>query len=306
MHHTLHGSCLGLTLIALLAPAARGADPVETLIPADAQVYVTVNTRQFIDSDLFQRFYQQKMDDQKRAQLQVLNQLVGTDVLKNIDRVHAWGQVNREETMVAAIDGRLDQEKLSTLVKANSAYERIEEGGAVVHKWVDDKNGEARFGTFVSGDRLLIGNSLDALKKTLAARSDRSASIAASGGAEKFKAPADSTFYCFMVAPDTMSAPTELEALRDLTNATVSGKFTSSGLSSSALLEMKSAQAAKDMNDVVTGLLALARMQKDNPELRDLVSGISVNPAPSPSSVSIGLTVDQGKLFKLMDEAEVN
>lgn len=299
----LHALSLGL--VAVIATSARAAEPVEALIPADTQVYVTLNARQFIDSDLFQKFYAEKLDDQKRAQIQVLNQLVGTDVLKNIDRVHAWGQVNREETMVAAIDGRLDRERLTTLVKANSAYERLEESGTEVHKWVDDKNGEARYGAFVSNDRLVIGNSLDALRKTLAARSDRGASVASKENAARFKAPSDVTFYGFMVAPDSMSAPTEFEALRDLSNATISGKFTSSGLASSALLEMKSAQSAKDMNDFVAGLLALARMQKDNPELRSLVSGISVKPSPSPTSVSIGLEVGQDKLFELMKNADV-
>ncbi len=294
-----------LALGALLWSGVRAAEPVENIIPSDSQIYFTVNTRQLIDTELFQKFYREKLDDRKRAQIQVLNQLLGADILKDIDRIHAWGLVDREETMVAAIDGKFDQGKLTTLVKANPSHEVLKESGVEVHKWVDDKGGETRYGAFVAGDRLVIGNSLEAMRKTLAARADQGASVASSPAAAKFRAPADQTFYGLMVASGTTTAPAELAALRDLSTATISGKFSSSGLASGALLEMKSAQAARDMGDLLTGLLALARMQRDNPELRELVSAITINPAPSPNSVAIGLEVKQEKLIKLIEETEV-
>jgi len=283
---------------------ASAADAINTFIPAGSEIYFTLDTRKLIDSDVFKKLYNERLDSTKRAQLDLLNGLIGMDVLKDINRVHIWGKINQDDTVTAAIDGRLNQEKLVTLLKANETYESFTQDNLTIHQWVDDKDAVQRFGVFVSNDRLLVGNSKTALTNALAARKDKSANITSTPNASAFAPSGNVVFYGYAIAPEGMGAKNP--NLKDLRSAVIKCDLTSDGFSADSMLIMTTAKSAKDFTDLAEAALVIARLQGDNPKLNDLARGVSIQHAEGSGDVAMKFNLPQDALFKLIDDANVD
>src|SRR5205085_2724204 len=79
---------LGLALAAaVLSPAARGAD-VDKYLPADAELVISVNVRQILDSALVKKYGQAQAEAAiKKGEAQKLLSTIGLDPLKDITTI---------------------------------------------------------------------------------------------------------------------------------------------------------------------------------------------------------------------------
>jgi hypothetical protein len=294
------------TTALLLASAgvATAADAISSLIPANSEIYFTLDTRKLIDSDVFKKLYNERLDSSKRAQIDLLNSLVGIDVLKDVNRVHIWGKIDQDDTVTAAIDGRFNKDKLVTLLKANETYDSFAEGDLTIHHWVDNKDAKERYGTFVSSDRVLVGNSKSALMNALAARKDKSANVTSTPNASSFSPAGDAVFYAFAITPEGKAGKNP--NLKDLRSAVLKCDLTKAGFTADSMINMATAQSAKDVSDLAQAALVLARLQGDDPKLTELVSALSINHAEGSGDITMKFALPQEKLFKLIDEANVD
>lgn len=294
------------TTALLLASAgvASAAEAISTLIPANSEVYFTLDTRKLIDSDVFKKLYNEKLASSKKAQIELLNSLVGIDVLKDVNRVHVWGKIDQDDTVTAAIDGRFNQEKLITLLKANETYDSFADGDLTIHHWVDNKDSKERYGTFLSADRILIGNSKTALSSALEARKDKKANVTSTPNAAAFSPAGDAVFYGFAVTPDGKGG--KAANLKDLRSAMLKCDLNKAGFTADSMVNMATAQSAKDLSDLGQAALVLARLNGEDPELAALANAVKIKHAEGTGDITVNFAIPQEKLLQIIDKANVD
>jgi hypothetical protein len=168
---------LGAALAAVLAlaPTARAAEP-DKLLPADADVVVSINVRQVLDSEVVKKYALEQIKQFLQGQdAKKFLEDVGLDPLKDVDRVVLGfsGKDQNDIKGLMIIHGKFDPEKLyktaeSYTKKDPDKFALVKDGKDVMFKFQPD-NGNPFYGTVVDGNTVIIGTDKKIITTALAA-----------------------------------------------------------------------------------------------------------------------------------------
>jgi len=197
------------------------------------------------------------------------------DPRTDLDGLTMYGKGTAEKSGVLLIRGRLDGERLVTLVKANDTYESSTYGSYTVHSWIDDKRArraEARGrepkrsygavftdGTIVLSDSAEnVGRALDVLAGKLPAMRENEMVAGLTGWRDAyFLVAAAETGEMADLAPSAAL----LKGARRL--GLIVGE-TGDQLESKGSLEASDAEMAGNMKRIADGMIALALVNAEN------------------------------------------
>ncbi|HYH63917.1 MAG TPA: hypothetical protein VD866_04395 [Urbifossiella sp.] len=166
---------LGLALAAVVAAGpARGAD-VDPLLPADADVVMSVNVRQALQSDIVKQY---ALDSLKKKlqenDVQTILRDLGLDPLKDLDRVVVGmsGNDNTDFKYLVIVHGTFDPEKLYKAAEAQTRkdadhYALVKDGKDVMFKYTPD-SGNPYYATVVDDKTIIVSGDKKGISTALA------------------------------------------------------------------------------------------------------------------------------------------
>jgi hypothetical protein len=167
-------------VVALVATPARTADlekagpTLDVLTPADAQMVMSFNLRQVVDSPLAKKKgYVQKLKDLLDAEPQAKEVLkaIGLDPFKDIESMTVAMPIPenpgaKAEKAMIVIRGNFDQDKIEAALKKEAKVKTSKEGTRTIYEIKGD-GAETVFGTFVNKNTIAAAPSKDYLVNSL-------------------------------------------------------------------------------------------------------------------------------------------
>lgn len=269
------------------AQAAVGPLAGEALIlPQDARFVMGFDVKRFAASPFYARFAVER--GMKPEALQQIEERTGLNPSRDIDQIVIAGSGRKGSPGVAVALGRFDLYKLGRAIETEGKAQGLSHEGVTVYGFGDDEARSVAV-AFLDESTLVFG----ARDQVLAAVSSRTRNETplkrnAALMARVEKVRPGSTFW--MVGDQSLlaSLPTSLPApgasadgsasmtLPALVGLSVTGELDPQ-VSVEVTGEAKDALSAKNLADVVRGLVAMASLQaQQKPELQQLASAISV------------------------------
>ncbi len=286
-----------LAALPAFAPAAGALD----WVPADAEVVVSANVRQVADSKFFAEVVKTAGAEEKLdAQMQIVTNLTGSDLRKDLDRVTLSGRIDDDASFAVLIQGRLDEAKLSSLLQVNPDHKTVEVKGVKVHEWNDKGDKRTKYGAFLAPDTAGVFNSKATLEAALAAK-ESGKGFASSPKAELLPKDRDAASAWGLIIKPERAMPNgkfkETFQAKSVHAAVVLGdEEVTVRLSSTAV----SKEAAELWLDAARGLIAVAKLQGENAELHKIATGAKTSLDAAANTVSLELTLPNAEVIKAM------
>ena len=273
------------------ARAAVGPMPAEGLIlPADTRFVVGLDVRRFVQSELYATSEGRRaMRPQAFAELE---ERTGLNPERDLDQVVIAGGPSaasgRRHPGLVLVSGRFDRYKLSRAIETSGkGVTWKDHQGTTVYMFGEGRKG-ADAAAFLDDDTLLFGSQA-AVEGTIASRAGGKAPLRANSTLMALleRVKPGSTFW--MVGdqsllsnlPQSVPAPGGSDGaslqLPAVQNLIVTGDLDPQ-IALDATADTADEAAARNLADVVRGLLALAALQgNQKPELKELASAVSVS-----------------------------
>lgn len=150
--------------LALLAPAAPAADP-DKLLPADADIVLSVNVRQLVGSEVVKQYALGQLKDALAGQdAQKLLTDLGLDPFKDIDRVTVGGTGKDAADMkfLAVVRGKFDPAKLTAAARKQAKddpdhFRAVKDSGGKVFQYTPD-SGSPVYAAVVDDGAVVLGS----------------------------------------------------------------------------------------------------------------------------------------------------
>ena len=270
-----------------LSPARAAVGPLvgEALIlPADAKFVMGFDVKRFAASPFYERFKAQR--GMKPEALAELEAKTGLDPARDLDQIVIAGTGVRGAGVAVAL-GHFDLYKLGRAIEASGKAQGTSYEGVTVYNFSEESKQPLSL-ALVDESTLVLGPT-DQVTQALASRTRGETPLKTNTAlmARVEKIQPGSTFW--MVGDQSLlaSLPTSIPApgasagggsvaLPSLVGLTVTGDLDPQ-VSVAVTGEAKDAAAAKNLADVVRGLVAMASLQAaQKPELSQLASAVSV------------------------------
>lgn len=167
-----------LAVAALVAPALAAPLDRADVDPA-AKWVVHIDAERFVDSGLGEAVLDSGEKHNLDAKINVFTRIFGFDPTEDLASITVYGFGLQPDRGVAIFRGELDIEHLKDLTRANSAYDRHEADGLVLHRWrKGDDGGDdsgTRFTVFHDDSTVLVGRRMDVLVRAVEALEDDAA-----------------------------------------------------------------------------------------------------------------------------------
>ena len=271
-----------------LSPARAAVGPLvgEALIlPADAKFVMGFDVKRFAASPFYERFKAQR--GMKPEALAELEAKTGLDPARDLDQIVVAGTGERGTAGVAVALGHFDLYKLGRAIEASGKAHGTSYEGVTVYNFSEESKQQLSL-ALVDESTLVLGPT-DQVTQALASRTRGEAPLKTNAAlmARVEAIRPGSTFW--MVGDQSLlaSLPTSIPApgasagggsiaLPSLVGLTVTGDLEPQ-VSIAVTGEARDAAAAKNLADVVRGLVAMASLQAaQKPELQQLASAVSV------------------------------
>jgi hypothetical protein len=271
-----------------LSPARAAVGPLvgEALIlPADAKFVMGFDVKRFAASPFYERFKAQR--GMQPAALEDLEAKTGLNPARDLDQIVVAGTGVKGAAGVAVALGHFDLYKLGRAIEASGKAQGTSYQGVTVYNFSEESKQPLSL-ALVDESTLVLGPT-DQVTQALASRTRGETPLKTNAAlmARVEKIQPGSTFW--MVGDQSLlaSLPTSVPgpggsagggslALPALLGLTVTGDLDPQ-VSVAITGEAKDAAAAKNLADVVRGLVAMASLQAaQKPELSQLASAVSV------------------------------
>jgi hypothetical protein len=197
-----------LTMAVLVLAAMAPAAPLrQAHIPAEARWVFHLDLDAFGDSDLG-KLVLTEVRAAYGPKIEAMAQLLGSDLLADLNGVTLFGTDAGEENATALFYGSHNPDKLTALLLLNGAYHKSDYQGQTLHHWVEEKHQKNQVGAFAAPDLIVIAQQEAPVQAALDVLAGRSTSLAA--------APA-SPLKGLTVAPDQTMALAAATGLSGLT-----------------------------------------------------------------------------------------
>lgn len=290
-------------LMASLVSAGLFAAPLNlAAVPADAKWAFHVDFESFSASQ-FGQLVTAEILRQHQPKVDALKQLLGSDLTHDIHSLTVFGPDADEANAVALIQGQFDREKLLSLLVINPAYRESEYEGAALYHWKDEQRGKDQVGTFAAENLIVISQSAERVRTMLDVLAGQKASLAAQSDSA-LGALLEGTEGVFVAAAATdLSSLTgghdHAAVLQNSRMMSVIVNEIEGDMCAFVQLEAKHVEAARQVEQVVRGMLAFAALQVQHlPELAPLVQACGVT--RTDSSLAFEFRYPSAKLFALM------
>jgi hypothetical protein len=275
-----------------LGPARAAVGPLPgaaLVLPADSRFVMGLDVKRFTASPFYAKFKAER--GMKPETLAELEERTGHDPARDIDQivVAGAGPGRRGHAGVALALGRFDLYKLGRAIETQGKGKGSSQDGVTVYAFADE-SAQPMAVAFLDESSLLMGPK-DEVAAAVSSRTRGEtplrtnaallARVAAVRPGSTFWMVGDQSLLASLptsvpapgAAPDAGGASLQLPAL---TGLTVTGDLDPQ-VSVSITGEAKDALAAKNLADVVRGLVAMASLQaQQKPELQQLASAVSV------------------------------
>jgi hypothetical protein len=179
------------------------------------------------------------------------------DPEKDLKGVTVFGRGKEDEDAVVALSGKFDRAHLISLIKAETAHKEMPYGKHTVYSWDDDE-----FGVLADDDLILLGENEQALKSALDALEGRKRDAAPPLLAGVLK---DFPNAIMVFGVDSISGllgehdePVILAKMKSACGALAEA---GENLSLAVSIGAESDQVAKDVEQAIRGLIAIANLQ---------------------------------------------
>jgi hypothetical protein len=263
---------LAVALGLIAAPAAEESSPQMSAIPPDAQWALYIDVQKLTSSAMFKTL----LDEQETAKFQgKANEFLGKlriDPMKDLKGVTVFGRGKEDEDAVVALSGKFDRAHLVGLIKAETTHKEIAYGKYTIYRWDDDE-----LGAFAADDLILLGENEQALKSALDALEGRKRDAAPPVLARVLK---ESPNALIVGAVSNISGllgehdkPVILTKMKS-----ASGSVAESGENISLMVSItaESAQVAKDVEQAIRGLIAMANLQLKEADAQAFAQAIKI------------------------------
>lgn len=283
-------------VVALVAPvAARAAFDPLTAAPATSEIVIKLDTRKIMDSPLFAKIWAEVETPQTKAQLSLLQGVVGFNFLKDVDQIALFSRMNDDSSVGVLLEGRFDQAKLLTLVQANASYKSYEAQGRTVHEWFDGKENRKKYGSFLAPTVVAVWNSKDAMEASFEALADVKNSLA--GSKEKGLVPAASDkLGGWMIA--ISAGENRPGAKLQIANLVAALELDPEALVLRATATAETKEAAAQMIEVMEGAKSFGLLQRENADLASLASLMTTGPGKAPNTAEMTMTLPAEKIIE--------
>jgi len=279
---------------------AYGADDPLAWAPAESEVVLSINMRQVADAPLTQTMLKEFGGEQAQAGLQVLKNLTGVDVMKDLDRAVFWGRINDDDSIVLVFQGRLNQESLTTILKTNPQYAENAYKEVKVQEWFDKKENRMKFGAFLPDGSAVMANQKSSLEACIDARG-KNTGFLASPKADLFpEGYKDATAWALVVKPDRVLPKGELKETLQAESAAATLTMREGSVALRASVTTATPEAAAEWQKLVQGVLALVQLQQQNQEVRDLAASAKTALDTANKRVTLELSVPDEKILSFV------
>ena len=267
---------VGLGMVAAVVAVNAWAGPLKLAdVSTDAKWVAHLDLLQLRETRLGQYLMEALSTGGAGSKLAVVQAVFNFDPRTDLDGLTMYGKGTAERNGVLLMRGRLDGERLVTLVKANDTYESSTYGSYTVHSWIDDKEArkaEARGrepkrscgaiftdGTIVLSDSAEnVGRALDVLTGKLPAMRGNEMVAGLTGWRDAyFLIAAAETGEMADLAPNAalLKGARRLGLIVGETGDQLEGKVS---------LEAPDAEMAGNMKRIADGMIALALVNAEN------------------------------------------
>jgi len=150
--------------------------------------YLGADTRWVLHLDL-EAFKKSKLgtliltdvQSQHSEKIKALEELLGFNLLTDINHITLFGPDSQEQNGVLLIEGRFNPQKITALLALNKDYQKSAYGQYILHEWFDELRSRTQVGTFARENLIILSQSRQALEQTLDVLDGKRPSLSASG-----------------------------------------------------------------------------------------------------------------------------
>jgi hypothetical protein len=306
------GLTTGLVASYMGLPVAfsRAAGPDELqYVPADAAVVAYANVREIMDSQFRERFRQFEPDTRERDEFQAKT---GVNIEKDINSVVAAltgipepGAQPHNSVLILA-RGRFEQSRLEALALEHGGEVEDYNGKRLLLHRRDDGQTDMAIG-FLEADLIALGG-YEAIKRSIDANGGRNV-VSTNADIMRQIGELDAANAWavgrFDAIAQSAHVPSEIQAHLPAIQWFSAATHVNGGVSGVFKAEARDEESAKNMRDVVNGILALAKMQASaKPELKTMVDSLQLSGDGKNIAVSFTLPSELFDALQQLKELE--
>jgi hypothetical protein len=269
---TLIVATLAAIVLFLAVPVLPGTIP-SSIVPESARWVAHLDMEKFVATDLYGLL-------EKSGKFQIktrdLDRSLKMDVTKDVKDVTLFGLGPDEKDIVIAVAGKLDKAGIIAMIEAEKDHQKTAYGAYTIYSGDGDE-----CGAFINDDLIVFSENRSALEKVLDTAGGKAKNFAGTPLSASLKSVPAGAFLGG-VLPDLSGLGKEIDRSKVLEKA--SGLFfmaqeKGANIMLSLHVTANSSESAKDMADVVQGLIAMARLggrEGEMAKIASLLDGLQV------------------------------
>ncbi len=267
---------LALALGLIAAPAGGEESPQKSAVPADAQWAIHIDMQRLASSAMFKGLLEENGPAKMKGKADHFLGKLKIDPMKDLSGITVFGRANKDEDAVVALKGKFDKAHLLGLIKAEESHREIPYGNYTIYSWDGDD-----FGTFAGDDLVLLSGKEESIKAALDTLGKGKGDVTAFPFLARVLKESPNAI--FTAAVNSISAmigekgkPVILSKMRQ-----VGGAISESGenVNLKVSIGAESAQVAKDVEQAIRGLIAMASLQLEDAEAQSIAKSIKIDVA---------------------------
>jgi hypothetical protein len=286
---------LAVALGLIAAPGPAVATDQLSVVPADAQWALYIDVQRLTSSAMFKALGGEQEMGKIRGKTDPFFAKLRIDPEKDLKGVTVFGRGKQDEDAVVALSGKFDRAHLIGLIKAETSHKEIPYGKHTVYSWDDDE-----FGAFADDDLILLGENEQSLKSALDALEGRKRDAAPPLLAGVLK---DFPNAIMVFGVDSISGllgeehdkPVILTKMKSAYGALAEA---GENFSLEVSIGAESDQVAKDVEQAIRGLIAIANLQLKASDAQAFAEAIKI--AVDGKNVRINAAYPLNKLVGLL------
>ena len=240
----------------------------KSIIPAEASWVIHFDLEKFASSRIGNHLLKEQDAlglEHKNTQFKKKYQI---DLLEDIDGITVFGFGKGDENLVVCLQGNLNRDHLLELLGEEESHREIPYGRYTIHNWDEDE-----YGVFASEHLALMGPDEESLKLALDVIAGKKANIGSSPMNDYIKDIPSDAFLAALA--DDISSLAGSESKVFIIKKTESAMFSLAEIKENFNIRLnftvKTLEDAKNMENVLRGLISLANMQ-----LEEMKTGFKV------------------------------
>jgi len=282
---------LAVALGLIAAPAGAVASDQLSAVPADAQWALYIDVQRLTSSAMFKALSGENEMTKIQGKADEFFGKLRIDPKKDLKGVTVFGRGKRDEDAVVALSGKFDRAHLTGLIKAETSHKEIPYGKYTIYCWGSDE-----FGAFADDNLIVLGENEQTLKSALDALEGKKRDAAPPLLATVLKESPNAIMVFGVNNISGMLGEHESPVILSKMKG-AAGSIAESGenLSFQVNISAESAQVAKDVEQAIRGLIAIANLQLKESDAQAFAQAVRI--AVDGESVRINAAYPMSKLL---------